>query len=252
MSTILVFDVDGTLTGPRRMMHEDFARTFKTVCRTYKVFLVSGSDMPKLEQQLPREVIDLAAGIFPCLGNEFLMDGVPVYKMEHFFPDELTAFLQEYVDNSDYGTRTGNHLETRTGSINVSVVGRNADPRQRKEYFSHDAKSGERQALIDAIRDRFPDYEGNIGGQISVDVTPRGWNKSRVYHELSLRYPAQPISFFGDNMHFGGNDRPLGDAVLNGLAHNNIYAVDDHYDTWKILQDEYFVGIERRRSSRVA
>ena len=93
---LLVFDVDGTLTGPRRRMHEDFARIFKSICRKYLVFLVSGSDMPKLEQQLPGEVINRVTAIFPCSGNEMMIDKHPAYRMEHFFPDEITKFYQQF------------------------------------------------------------------------------------------------------------------------------------------------------------
>ena len=250
MDTLLVFDVDGTLTGPRRRMHEDFSRFFKSICRNYSVFLVSGSDMPKLEQQLPAEVINMVTGIFPCSGNELLMGGQKIYRMEHFFPDEVISFLNEFIQASDYPIRTGNHLETRTGTLNVSIVGRMANHRQRMEYYSHDGEVGERRKLIEELMQRFPEYEANVGGQISVDVTPRGWNKSRVFNELSTRYPARPIAFFGDNMHTGGNDRPLGDAIRNGSAENQIFAVEDHYDTWKILQDQFCTTTKSQ--SRVA
>ena len=239
MNTLLVFDVDGTLTGPRRRMHEDFSRFFQSICRNFPVFLVSGSDMPKLEQQLPRQVIDLVSGIFACSGNEFVLGGQPIYRMEHLFSEELTQYLADFVNASRYPVRTGNHLETRTGTLNVSIVGRNADHKQRMDYYSADASNGERNRLIEQLTQRFPEYEANVGGQISVDVTPRGWNKSRVYSELSKRYPGRPIAFFGDNMHTGGNDRPLGDAVKNGSNDNRVFAVEDHYDTWKILQDQY-------------
>jgi phosphomannomutase len=244
MDTLLVFDVDGTLTGPRRRMHEDFSRFFKCICRRYPVFLVSGSDMPKLEQQLPAEVIRVVTAIFSCSGNEMLIDNRHIYRMEHFFPEEITTFATEFFDASPYPLRTGNHLENRTGSLNLSVVGRNANSSQRSEYFAYDNECGERQALMVELMQRFPDYEANIGGQISIDVTPRGWNKSRVYSELSERYPSKPIAFFGDNMHVGGNDRPLGDAVRNGSKRNRVYAVEDHYDTWKILQDQFAIGDE--------
>jgi len=239
MDSLLVFDVDGTLTGPRRRMHEDFSRFFKSICRNYLVFLVSGSDLGKLEQQLPPEVMGLVTGIFACSGNEFFMDGRAIFRMEHHFPTEIITFFENYVKASPYQLRVGNHLENRTGTLNVSVVGRNADPKQRLDYFDYDNKNGERESLIEAFAQKFPDYEANIGGQISVDITPKGWNKSRVYGELSTRYPGSPIAFFGDNMHVGGNDRPLGDAITNSSGQNKVFAVEDHYDTWRILQHQY-------------
>lgn len=240
MQTMLIFDVDGTLTGPRRRMHEDFARFFSTVCRNYPVFLVSGSDMPKIEQQLPEGILNLVAGIFPCSGNEFLIDGTVQYRMEHFFPDDLKQFVSGFIDSSPYSTRTGNHLEFRSGTMNVSVVGRNVDHAQRMEYLVYDNETGERDRLVQEIRRNFPEYEATIGGQISVDVAPRGWNKSRVYQELSTRYPGYCMAFFGDNMYVGGNDRPLGDAVKNGHIDNMVFSVADHYHAWKILQQHFY------------
>ena len=239
MDTLLVFDVDGTLTGTRQRMHEDFSRVFQSVCRDYAVFLVSGSDMPKIEEQLPSEVINLVTGIFTCSGNEMWAGGEQIYNREHRFGNELLEFLTGFVDNSDYPLRTGNHIETRTGTLNVSVVGRNADPKQRIDYFAHDNQHGERKQLIEALMQRFRDYEANVGGQISIDVTPRGCNKSQVFDELTARYPGRRMAFFGDNMHLGGNDRPLGDAITQGGLENKVFVVEDYFDTWKILREKY-------------
>lgn len=239
MTPILIFDVDGTLTGPRRRMHEDFARFFKSVCLNYQVYLVSGSDMPKLEQQLPECARQYVTGFFPCSANELIVDDQHVYRMEHVFSEELNRFLQGFIENSKYPIRTGAHLEARTGTLNVSIVGREADHAQRQAYFSWDNEHGEREKLIAQIVSKFPEYEANVGGQISVDITPRGWNKSRVQRELNERFPGVPLVFFGDNMHVGGNDRPLGDAIKNASLSNKVYAVEDHYDTWRILQDHY-------------
>lgn len=239
MEQLLVFDVDGTLTGPRRVMHEDFARFFRTICASRRVFLVSGSDMAKLAQQLPEFVLEAVAGVFACAGNEFLVDGQAVYRMEHFFPDELTEFVDEFIAASPYPVRCGHHQELRTGTLNVSVVGRNADPVQRAAYFDYDRDHGERQALIDAVMDRFAGYEANRGGQISVDISPKGWNKARVCQELSQRFADAQLVFFGDNIERGGNDQPLADAIMAASPQNRVHPVADHYETWQILQEEY-------------
>lgn len=239
MEQLLVFDVDGTLTGPRRVMHEDFARFFRSLCVSRPVFLVSGSDMGKLRQQVPEAVLDAVAGVFACSGNEFIVDKRAVYRMEHFFPGELTDFVDGFIAASPYPVRCGRHRELRTGSLNVSVVGRDADPAQRAQYYAYDQEHGERQALIDAVMARFTDYEANRGGQISVDISPMGWNKARVCQELTRRFAGASLVFFGDNIEKGGNDQPLAEAVTAAGADNRVHPVADHYETWRILQDEY-------------
>jgi len=239
MQQVLIFDVDGTLTGPRRVMYEDFARFFRTVVNSATVYLVSGSDMVKLEEQLPKWLLQSVAGTFACSGNELWQNGRTLFQMHHVFPDEMISFGEKLIAASTYGPRTGNHLESRTGTLNISVVGRNANPLQRNDYDRYDIETGDRQRMIAAINDRFEDYEANLGGQISIDVSPRGWNKSRVYSELCHKYPEAVFHFFGDNIREGGNDLPLADAIVKGGADNRVYPVKDHFETWKILQSEF-------------
>jgi len=239
MNNVLIFDVDGTLTGQRRLIHEDFARFFKWVVETETVYLVTGSNMEKLERQIPEWLANAVAGIFTCSGNAYYEQGQPVFRMSHVFPQELEDFAQKLVDKSPYEERTGIHLEQRTGALNVSVVGRKATPMQRSQYELYDEEVGERKAMIDAICEAFPDYEANRGGQISIDVSPKGWNKSRVYSEVATKHPDDAIYFFGDNIRKGGNDLPLARTVQNGKTENKVFAVRDHFETWKILQDMF-------------
>ncbi len=57
------------------------------------------------------------------------------------------------------------------------------------------------------------------------------------------------MAFFGDNMHPGGNDRPLGDALRNGGKENKVFAVENYSETWKILQEQYCQGADSRTST---
>ena len=239
MERVLIFDVDGTLTGPRRVIHEDFARFFRFIVQNEIVFLVSGSDMPKLQQQLPGWLIDTVAGIFTCSGNELWQNGQVMFQMNHTFPEEVLKVVRQLLAKSPYDTRTGQHLEFRTGTLNVSVVGRNANPLQRKDYNNHDKKTSERERICSTLNEQFAEYEASAGGQISVDISPRGWNKSRVYTELVRKFPDYEFHFFGDNIKDGGNDLPLAAAIEAGGDYNRIHAVVDHFETWKILQTDY-------------
>jgi hypothetical protein len=103
--------------------------------------------------------------------------------MSHAFPDELITLAERLVQSASYGMRTGRHVEARTGALNISVIGRNASMLQRRDYLRHDRQTGERDSIIAEIEKQFPEYEANRGGQISIDIAPRGWNKGRIVRE---------------------------------------------------------------------
>ena len=52
MNKIYIFDVDGTLTPSRQKMTEEFKNFFLSWSEKNFFFLVSGSDLPKLQEQI--------------------------------------------------------------------------------------------------------------------------------------------------------------------------------------------------------
>ena len=68
MNRIFIFDVDGTLTPSRLPMTKKFQDFFKEWCMRNKFYLVTGSDISKLQEQMCMYDIE-AEGIFTCCGN---------------------------------------------------------------------------------------------------------------------------------------------------------------------------------------
>ena len=56
-SKIYLFDVDGTLTPPRQKMTEDFYQFFDRWVCDKVVYLVSGSDYKKIQEQVPENIL---------------------------------------------------------------------------------------------------------------------------------------------------------------------------------------------------
>ena len=52
MDKIFIFDVDGTLTPSRLPMTKEFQKFFKQWIKKNKFYLVTGSDLPKLQEQM--------------------------------------------------------------------------------------------------------------------------------------------------------------------------------------------------------
>jgi len=194
------------LTRPRERMSQDFEFIFKDWARTREVVLATGSDYSKTVQQVPQEVLDLCNLVFCCMGNEVRnSDGVLIDKNTFDIPCELEEELKRFLDNSEYPEKVGRHLEYRTGMVNFSVVGRNANHEQRKRYNLWDKVNKERLKISGYINANYKEIESSVGGSISIDIIHRGSDKGQVISYLN-NLKVQRVVFVGDRCFPGGND----------------------------------------------
>ena len=183
---IYIFDVDGTLTPSRLPMTEEFAKFFdvwssegifknsfaypeikKELVRKNKYYLVTGSDLEKTKEQLPTAYIDRAEAIFTCCGNQMWKDNELIYDNKFELSTKLKNTLEVVLMSNQYKHRYGNHIEDRGSMVNFSIVGRDCTQEQREEYFEWDKQSLERKIIAQAIKEKFPDLDAVIGGQIT-------------------------------------------------------------------------------------
>ena len=201
-----IFDVDGTLTEPRKKMGPSFSNEFIAWSRGKQCFIATGSDYNKTREQVPWGVLNVFKNIFCCMGNEVRGENGKILQKSYFIiPDELETDLAKILQKSRYPTRTGNHLEFRTGMVNFSVVGRNATQHQREEYTEWDNCEKERESIVDFINKNYPTLEASIGGSIAVDIIETGADKGQIIHYLE-NAGASKIVFVGDKCFPGGND----------------------------------------------
>ena len=215
MDKIYIFDIDGTLTPSRRRMTEEFAKFFDEWSSKNKYYLVTGSDLDKTKEQLPIAYMDRAEAIFTCCGNQMWRDDELIYDNKFKVPRKLNKLLGTIMSNSQYPHRYGNHIEDRGSMVNFSIVGRDCTQEQREEYFEWDKQSLERKIIVNAIKEKFPDLDAVIGGQISIDIYPKGNDKSQILEHIEKRHPKGEIIFIGDGIENGGNDYPLAELMDN-------------------------------------
>ena len=221
---ILLFDVDGTLTPSRGLMDPDFKKFFKTLP---DFSLITGSDVDKTVEQLGQDVFDQARYCFNCSGSDVYRNGVSLTRNNWTPSDKLVDVLNKCLADSEYKHAYGNHIEVRPGSLNFSIVGRNAVGNQRTDYFNWDNISGERHRLCVTIRTLFPELTAGVG------VYPKGYDKSQ-----SLKYfRGQDIHFFGDRCEPGGNDHSIASRLKN-RRNCKVSHVKDWKETWQILQQK--------------
>lgn len=123
--------------------------------------------------------------------------------------------------------------------INVSPIGRNASIPERYAFEAYDKTHNVRRDMVKALKAAFPDLAVtySIGGQISFDVFPTGWDKTYCLKHLEAD-AWKNIHFFGDKTYEGGNDYEIyNDKRVIG------HAVTKPEDTMKLLQELFLQNI---------
>ena len=225
-----VFDVDGTLTPSRGVIDSAFKTWFLDFAQKHKVCYVTGSDRDKTVEQIGEDLFNIAAYSFNCTGNEIYQNGQLTYASKWTLPDDAWLWLEDELYKSPYRSRYGRHFEQRTGLLNFSIVGRNAQGIERTEYYEWDKNHNERARICNRFNARFPTLQAQIGGETGIDIFEKGRDKSQI---LNVIYGY--IEFYGDRMDPQGNDKPLADAIIDNNT-GVCYNVKNWQETWHILQ----------------
>jgi phosphomannomutase len=120
--------------------------------------------------------------------------------------------------------------------INVSPIGRNCSYQERLDFEAYDKQHSIRAKMVEALQRAFPDYglKYSIGGQISIDAFPIGWDKTFcLRHVKGAGF--REIHFFGDKTAEGGNDYEI-------FHHPSVlgHTVTDPSDTMRQLNTLFF------------
>ena len=232
-----IFDIDGTLTEPRQKIKEQHKNTFISWAQNKQCFISTGSDFPKVQQQLEQEVMNCFKLIYCCMGNETRKPSGFITRKNNFIvPSDLNLDLENFLNNSEFKNRTGRHFEMRTGMLNFSIVGRNANTKERKEYNNWDNINNERVKMANFINNKYTNLEASVGGSISIDIIQKGCDKGQVVHHLQA-LGAEKIVFVGARCFPGGNDY----GIIRELKNTDIafewYNISSPNDTFKLITE---------------
>ncbi|XP_063240994.1 phosphomannomutase [Bacillus rossius redtenbacheri] len=216
--TLLLFDVDGTLTLSQRPI-EPHMKEFllQKVKPKVTVGLVGGSDLKKIALQMGGEqVVTDFDYVFAENGLIAYKNGVDLGSqsiLKYMGEAKLQAFINyclRYMSELALPCKRGNFVEFRTGLINVCPVGRSCTLEEREAFHRFDLEHGVRDKFVAALRQEFPDagLVFAIGGQISIDAYPEGWDKTYCLRHLEAECFEQ-IHFFGDRTEADGNDHAI-------------------------------------------
>lgn len=224
------FDVDGTLTLPRQKMDDEFNAFFTRWYslqhkRNHKIFFITGSNRDKTIEQLGRQLWISVDGSYQNCANQLYRHGELIKESQWKMPPTLYLDILETIEESLWYGKSTRNIEERVGMVNISTVGRNAPPELRKEYSDWDKRNFEREGISDRFSDKYPDLEFVVGGELSIDIYPKGNNKGQALKDIS----GETI-FFGDKCERGGNDFPIASRAT--VCHN----VSGWQMTWNIMK----------------
>lgn len=247
-NTICLFDVDNTLTPARGTVAPEMLQLLSALRHKCAIGFVGGSDLVKQQEQLGTPSIPVT-GLFDfCfaengltairLGQQLATNSFIGWLGQEKYK-QLVNFCLRYIADIDCPEKTGTFVEFRNGTVNVSPVGRNASVKQRNDYEKYDLEHKIRAKFVQALKEKFPEYglTYSIGGQISFDVFPTGWDKTYCLQHLKAEKEVSgvdytTIHFFGDKTYKGGNDYEIyEDSRTVG------HSVESPEDTMRKLKD---------------
>jgi len=235
MSRVYIFDVDGTLTPSRQKMTEEFLEFFNGWTKSNPFYLVTGSDLKKIKEQVPDFILERAEAIFTCCGNEMWVDGEQTYRNKFNPPNNLLTYLGDQVRMSETPIMSTNHREDRGTLLNFSIVGRDCTLEERLKYSEWDSQVGERKRIAKEVKDGWPELDAVIGGQISIDIYPKGNDKSQVLEYVENAFPENEKIFIGDGIENKGNDYSLA-KLMDSEGWDGIYHTEGWEQTKELLE----------------
>ena len=229
--TLVMFDVDGTLTEPREPIRGPMIATLRELCLHCEVGLVTGSGLEYLKEQLwpafNDYIIRQNCHLLPCNGTEYLVPGNEVALT--FETVSSNSMIKEVGTQSfnklmqslcvlhaqliqEYSIPLAGHfIQNRQSTINWCPIGRNADREQRAKFVELDNKIGLRRQYLSllnqVIRENKLQITAKLGGDTSFDIYPVGWDKTYALQHFD---PEQwDFWFIGDRCYPAGNDYEL-------------------------------------------
>lgn len=252
MKKVLSFDVDQTLNVAKTPITEEMAKVLIRCLDKFEVAPISGQ---KYEQFILQIVDPLkAAGatdeqlaklhLFVTQGTRYYrydvskQDWELVYKYD--LTDEQTKKMMETLEQAakelgfweEDKLADGDEInENRISQVTFSALGQRAGSEAK---YAWDPDHKKREAIAKRAKELAPEFEYEVAGTTSVNVTLPGTNKkfgmTHLLEELGVEMG--DVLYFGDMTQPGGNDYPVVEmgfdtitvrdwqetaAVLNGI-----------------------------------
>ena len=233
MSSIILFDMDGTLTEPREAMQESMVVAIASLLEKSEVGIVTGSDSDYVFQQckilIENKYIDKTRlHLFPCNGTKVYKWNTATSAYENVYAVDMINKLGQDAYNTilssclEYQScistihnlpYTGTFFHYRGSMLNWCPIGRSAKSSERLRWIEEDEQCKIRDHYLkllvrDINKSEIP-ATVTLGGSTSFDIYPTGWDKTYVIKHLQ----GYDMFFVGDKCTGTGNDKTLYDML---------------------------------------
>tara|TARA_R110000824_G_scaffold195409_2_gene378154 strand:+ start:1814 stop:2629 length:816 start_codon:yes stop_codon:yes gene_type:complete len=228
-NTLVLFDVDGTLTEPRLPITMPMIVILRELCRHAEIGFLTGSGMEYIKEQLWPALNDTIirdnCHLLPCNGTEYAIpSGAPDFNVQTIYKgsmkDEigeeqfrellkvLCSLQSDLVLTIPDLPLTGNFIQNRNSMINWCPIGRNALSRDREQFKALDKLYRIRTTYLSTLRKHIAEQGISaivkLGGNTSFDIYPTGWDKTYALSHFDKS--KWEFWFVGDRCGMEGND----------------------------------------------
>lgn len=243
--TALVFDVDNTLTPPRRPLSADMAAALSRLNVPFA--LAAGSDLNIVADQFftPLHGFGYRGGFDAYLcngadryhcdcGDQLKVDLVEEFSVAEYLGQESLRFVMDVLERSlalpqfqlpPHLSVIGERIIDRKSMVNLAPIGRprggnlaDAAQKNRDAFVEFDTQSGYRTRYLNYLRTELAAVTAKknlvvtYGGQTSFDLVIRGRDKTYPIRML-LKEGFSEVYYFGDALFEGGNDAAVVDMI---------------------------------------
>jgi HAD superfamily hydrolase (TIGR01484 family) len=229
--TLIIFDLDGTLTESKSSLDMEMAALLSRLLEVSKVAIISGGAWPQYEKQLlcflPKDARLHNLSLLPTCGTKFYRHNGTWQKLysDDFTRDEkekISMALSKAFELSGFRSkkRWGDVIEDRGSQITVSALGQEAPLEEKKQWDPDFEKRKRIKAIVEPL---IPEFTIRLGGATSIDVTRLGIDKAYGVKKLqeTLGVSIANMLFVGDALFPGGNDYPVKQAGVTSIAVQN-------------------------------
>ena len=255
--TIVLFDMDGTLTEPRKEFSKKLLPALNDLSEKALIGIVTGSDYDYLQEQMKAVLsshIRYRLHLLPCNGTKHYrppsssdkdFELVHDKNMRDTLGDQdfhqLMRILLQTQGNLDLSEipLTGHHIQYRGSMINWCPIGRNASSDDRKVFVDFNKKQSPtfRERIFGRLKEKLSlsqlsdKLEVKMGGDTSFDIFPKGWDKTYcLNHFKSLQ-----SWFVGDRCEDGGNDKEIYDLLSK---QNKAFKTKNPFQTELVIKED--------------
>jgi HAD superfamily hydrolase (TIGR01484 family) len=240
MKTLVVFDLDGTLTPSKASLDAEMAALVYSLLGVVKVAVISGGNWPQFQKQ----VLAHLAGderlqnlsLLPTCGTQFYKydrgwDRIYAEDLTPEQKEKIVGSLKKAIEQSGVQAEKtwGEVIEDRGSQITFSALGQEAPLEEKVKWDPDFTRRKKIKVILDTL---IPEFSVRLGGSTSIDVTKPGIDKAYGIKKLRdiLGIAIEEMIFIGDALFPGGNDYPAEQAGVVSIR------VRDPHETERVIQ----------------